>query len=77
MPKESPREPAPTQGCPVHAGRSPDAVGTFLVGECGGGEALDMLQAMNAGHEGSLPTGHANGVDDALSRLEALVTKPR
>lgn len=46
----------------------------IVVGECRGGEALDMLQAMNTGHEGSLTTVHANGVDDALSRLETLAT---
>jgi pilus assembly protein CpaF len=42
------------------------------VGECRGGEALDMLQAMNTGHDGSLTTLHANTPNDALSRLETL-----
>ncbi|PWT96743.1 MAG: pilus assembly protein CpaF [Candidatus Melainabacteria bacterium] len=45
----------------------------ILVGEVRGGEALDMLQAMNTGHEGSLTTVHANTPRDALSRLETLV----
>ncbi|MCB0996057.1 MAG: CpaF family protein [Acidimicrobiales bacterium] len=45
----------------------------IVVGECRGGEALDMLQAMNTGHEGSLTTLHANSTRDALSRLETLV----
>ena len=44
----------------------------IIVGEVRGGEALDMLQAMNTGHEGSLATIHANTTDDALSRLETL-----
>jgi pilus assembly protein CpaF len=44
----------------------------IIVGEVRGGEALDMLQAMNTGHEGSLTTVHANSPDDALSRLETL-----
>ena len=44
----------------------------IVVGECRGGEALDMLQAMNTGHEGSLTTLHANSPRDALSRLETL-----
>lgn len=44
----------------------------IVVGEVRGGEALDMLQAMNTGHEGSLSTCHANGADDALRRLETL-----
>jgi pilus assembly protein CpaF len=48
----------------------PDRV---VVGECRGGEALDMLQAMNTGHDGSLTTIHANTSRDALSRLETLV----
>jgi pilus assembly protein CpaF len=46
----------------------------IIVGECRGGEALDMLQAMNTGHEGSLTTVHANTPDDALSRLETLAS---
>jgi pilus assembly protein CpaF len=45
----------------------------IIVGECRGGEALDMLQAMNTGHDGSLTTIHANSSRDALSRLETLV----
>lgn len=44
----------------------------IIVGECRGGEALDMLQAMNTGHEGSLTTVHANSPEDALARLETL-----
>ncbi|MBI4798439.1 MAG: CpaF family protein [Desulfarculus sp.] len=44
----------------------------IIVGECRGGEALDMLQAMNTGHAGSLTTVHANSGRDALSRLETL-----
>ncbi len=47
----------------------PDRV---VVGECRGGEALDMLQAMNTGHDGSLTTLHANSPRDALARLETL-----
>ncbi len=45
----------------------------IVVGECRGGEALDMLQAMNTGHEGSLTTLHANSPRDGLARLETLV----
>lgn len=45
----------------------------IVVGEVRGGEALDMLQAMNTGHEGSLTTGHANSPRDLLSRLETMV----
>ena len=48
----------------------PDRV---IIGECRGGEALDMLQAMNTGHDGSLTTGHANSPRDMLSRLETMV----
>ncbi len=44
----------------------------IVVGECRGGEALDMLQAMNTGHDGSLSTVHANSPRDALARLETL-----
>ena len=44
----------------------------IVVGECRGGEALDMLQAMNTGHDGSLTTVHANSPRDTLSRLETL-----
>jgi pilus assembly protein CpaF len=43
------------------------------VGECRGGEAFDMLQAMNTGHDGSLTTIHANSPRDALSRIENMV----
>ena len=46
----------------------------IILGEVRGGEALDMLQAMNTGHEGSLTTIHANGTRDALSRLEVMVS---
>ena len=45
----------------------------IIVGECRGGEALDMLAAMNTGHEGSMSTCHANGPLDALRRLETMV----
>ncbi|MEG2429435.1 MAG: CpaF family protein [Oscillospiraceae bacterium] len=45
----------------------------IVVGEVRGGEALDMLQAMNTGHDGSLSTGHANSTVDMLSRLETMV----
>ena len=45
----------------------------IVVGECRGGEALDMLQAMNNGHDGSLTTGHANTPSDFLNRLEVMV----
>ena len=48
----------------------PDRV---IVGECRGAEALDMLQAMNTGHDGSMTTVHANNTDDVLKRLEVLV----
>lgn len=48
----------------------PDRV---VVGECRAGEALDMLQAMNTGHDGSMTTGHANTPRDMLSRLETMV----
>jgi pilus assembly protein CpaF len=44
----------------------------IIVGECRGGEALDMLQAMNTGHEGSLTTAHANSPRDLLARLEIM-----
>jgi pilus assembly protein CpaF len=46
----------------------------IVVGECRGGEALDMLQAMNTGHDGSLTTVHANSPEDALARLETLAS---
>ncbi|MDQ3689009.1 MAG: CpaF family protein [Chloroflexota bacterium] len=45
----------------------------IVVGECRSGEALDMLQAMNTGHDGSMSTGHANSPRDMLSRLETMV----
>lgn len=45
----------------------------IVVGEVRGGEALDMLQAMNTGHDGSLSTGHANSAEDMISRLETMV----
>ncbi len=48
----------------------PDRV---IVGECRSGEALDMLQAMNTGHDGSLTTGHANSPRDMIARLETMV----
>jgi pilus assembly protein CpaF len=48
----------------------PDRV---IIGECRGGETLDMLQAMNTGHEGSMTTIHANTPRDALTRLEVLI----
>ena len=46
----------------------------IIVGEVRGGEALDMLQAMNTGHDGSLATVHANSADDALIRLQTLAS---
>src|SRR4051812_5356106 len=45
----------------------------IIVGECRAGEALDMLQAMNTGHDGSMSTGHANSPRDMLARLETMV----
>ncbi len=48
----------------------PDRV---VVGECRGGEAIDMLQAMNTGHDGSLTTAHSNSPRDTLARLETMV----
>ncbi len=45
----------------------------IIVGECRGAEALDVLQAMNTGHDGSLSTGHANTCKDMISRLETMV----
>jgi len=45
----------------------------IVVGECRGGEALDVLQAMNTGHDGSLSTGHANSCRDMIARLETMV----
>ena len=46
----------------------------IIVGECRGAEALDMLQAMNTGHDGSMSTGHGNSAIEMLSRLETMVT---
>ncbi len=46
----------------------------IIIGECRGAETLDMLQAMNTGHEGSMTTVHANDTRDALSRLELMVS---
>jgi pilus assembly protein CpaF len=45
----------------------------IIVGECRGAEALDMLQAMNTGHDGSMTTAHANTPEDMLRRLETMV----
>jgi pilus assembly protein CpaF len=45
----------------------------IIVGECRGAEALDMLQAMNTGHDGSMTTVHANSAEEVLERLEVLV----
>ena len=45
----------------------------IIVGECRGGESLDMLQAMNTGHDGSLTTVHANSPRDVVARLETMV----
>ncbi len=57
--------------CVINALRMrPDRI---VVGECRGGEALDMLQAMNTGHDGSMTTIHANSPRDCISRLETLV----
>ena len=46
----------------------------IIIGECRGGETLDMLQAMNTGHEGSLTTIHANTPRDAVARMETMIT---
>jgi pilus assembly protein CpaF len=46
----------------------------IIIGECRGGETLDMVQAMNTGHEGSMTTVHANSPRDALSRLETMIS---
>jgi len=45
----------------------------IIIGECRGAEALDMLQAMNTGHEGSMTTIHANSPRDAIARLETMI----
>ncbi|MFM8320117.1 MAG: ATPase, T2SS/T4P/T4SS family, partial [Chloroflexota bacterium] len=44
----------------------------IVIGECRGGEALDMLQAMNTGHDGSMTTAHSNGPRDTCSRMETM-----
>ena len=49
----------------------------IVVGECRAGEALDMIQAMTTGHEGSLSTGHANTPPDMLRRLETMIFDDR
>ena len=49
----------------------------IIIGECRGGETLDMLQAMNTGHDGSMTTAHANNPEEALLRLETMVTQAR
>src|SRR5690606_20889144 len=46
----------------------------IIMGECRGAEAVDMLQAMNTGHDGSITTLHANSPRDALSRLETMIS---
>jgi pilus assembly protein CpaF len=46
----------------------------IIIGECRGAETLDMLQAMNTGHEGSLTTIHANTPRDAVARIETMIT---
>jgi len=46
----------------------------IIIGECRGAETLDMIQAMNTGHEGSMTTVHANNPRDALSRLETMIS---
>ena len=46
----------------------------IIIGECRGGETLDMLQAMNTGHEGSMTTVHANAPRDAVARIETMIT---
>ena len=45
----------------------------YIVGEVRGGEAIDMMQAYNSGHDGSMSTGHSNGTGDMLSRLETMI----
>lgn len=49
----------------------------IIIGEIRGGEALDMIQAMNTGHDGSLSTGHANSAMDMINRLETLILTAR
>ena len=46
----------------------------IIIGECRGGESLDMLQAMNTGHAGSMTTLHANTPRDAMARIETMIT---
>ena len=45
----------------------------LIIGEVRGAEAIDLLQAMNTGHDGSISTGHANSIEDMISRLETMV----
>ena len=52
--------------------RAPDAADRIIVGECRGAEVIEMLQALNTGHPGSLTTIHANSPHEALQRLELL-----
>ena len=67
---ESPNE-VTIRDCVINALRMrPERI---IVGECRGGEALDMLQAMNTGHDGSMTTVHANSPRECISRLETLV----
>lgn len=71
--KPNPKSPTEVsiRNCVINALRMrPERI---LVGECRGGEALDMLQAMNTGHDGSMTTVHANSPREAISRLETLV----
>ena len=59
--------PRPGAECPAHA------AGRIIIGECRGAESLDMLQAMNTGHDGSMTTLHANTPRDAQARLETMI----
>ena len=71
--KSTPQSPTEVtiRGCVINALRMrPELI---IVGECRGGEALDMLQAMNTGHDGSMTTVHANSPRECISRLETLV----
>ena len=71
--KSTPQSPTEVtiRGCVINALRMrPERI---IVGECRGGEALDMLQAMNTGHDGSMTTVHANSPRECISRLETLV----
>jgi pilus assembly protein CpaF len=56
--------------CATRSGCGPDRI---ILGEVRGAEVLDMLQAMNTGHDGSLSTVHANSTRDALARLETMI----